>query len=285
MQRRIGLAAAILHVALVCPAVRAVDGVIEINQATVEGDGGFPYVISEPGSYILTGNLSVPGNNTTAIEVRADDVTLDLNGFAIQCSESDGVSCEPSFQGGEGVTAFFVSGENSDNAGNTVVRNGTIRRMGFHGVNIDSGLVEGIQALENGGFGIRVGAGGVTDCLARSNSSKGIGIGKGVATTNIAVLNGTDGIAVREGVAQNNVSESNGASGIKSEGSALILGNRVTGNSGDALNLDSETGGVSGYADNVVEGVVTLGQAIGCNLIDGSQICPNPPSNLPFNTR
>ncbi len=85
MQRRIGLAVAILQVVLVCPAIRAADGVIEINQAAVEADGGFPYVISEPGSYILTGHLSVPGGNTSAIEVRADDVTLDLNGFAIGC--------------------------------------------------------------------------------------------------------------------------------------------------------------------------------------------------------
>ena len=279
MKKRLVLLAFVLCV----PALWAADGVIEINQAAVEAGGGFPYVISEPGNYMLTGNLSVPGGDTTAIEVRADDVTLDLNGFAVGCGglfDPDD-PCDLG-SGGEGVTAFFVRGENSDNASNTVVRNGTIRGMGFHGVNIDSGLVEGIQAQFNGGFGIRVGAGVVTDCLARNNGAKGIGIGKGVATTNIALSNGTDGIGVREGVAQNNVSESNGASGIRSEGSALILGNRVSGNSGDALNLDSETGGVSGYADNVIEGVVTLGQAIGCNLIDGSQICPN---TLQFNTR
>ena len=45
----------------------AADGVIEINQATVEANDGFPYVISEPGSYILTGHLSVLNANTTAI--------------------------------------------------------------------------------------------------------------------------------------------------------------------------------------------------------------------------
>ena len=205
-------------------------------------------------------------------------MTLDLNGFAVGCGglfAPDDICDFGSGSEGEGVTAFFVSGGNSDNAGNTVVRNGTISGMGFHGVNIDSGLVEGIQAQFNGGLGILVGAGAVTDCLARNNGATGIRIGKGVATTNIALLNGSVGIWVREGVAQNNVSESNGSSGIRSEGSALILGNRVTGNSGDALNLDSETGGVSGYADNVIEGVVTLGQPIGCNLIDGSQVCPD----------
>ncbi len=95
------------------PALWAADGVIEINQATVEANGGFPYVISEPGSYKLTGHLSVL--NTTAIEVRADDVTLDLNGFAIGCGglfDPDD-PCELGNRG-EGVTAFFVSGENSD---------------------------------------------------------------------------------------------------------------------------------------------------------------------------
>ncbi len=35
---------------------QAADGVIEINRASVEAGGGFPYVISEPVSYNLTGN-------------------------------------------------------------------------------------------------------------------------------------------------------------------------------------------------------------------------------------
>ena len=95
-------------------------------------------------------------------------------------------------------------------------------------------------------------------------------------------------------------------SSVRSDGrkrqrrSALILGNRVINNSGAGLNLIPELDGVSGYADNVIDGVVTDdagnvqpqpigcngtvtgGQAIGCNLIDGSLICP---SQLPFNTR
>ena len=281
MKKRLVLAAFVLCV----PALWAADGVIEINQADVEANGGFPYVISEPGSYILTGNLSVPGNNTTAIEVRADDVTLDLNGFAIGCGglfDVDDICLLGS--GGEGVTAFFVSGENSDSASNTVVRNGTIRGMGRNGVNVNSGLVEGIQALRNKSFGIRVGEGAVTNCLAQTNFGTGIGLGKGVAASNIASFNGGDGMNVRDGVVRNNVIESNLGDGIVSEGSAVILGNQVSSNSGTALNLTPELDGVSGYADNVIEGAVTDGQTIGCNLIDGIQICPNP-SNLPFNTR
>jgi len=262
-------------------ALWAADGVTEINQASVEAAGGFPYTITEPGSYLLTGNLTVPDENTSAIEVRADDVTLDLNGFAIQCADSDGVNCEPSPGSGEGVTVFFVIGENFDTGSNTVVRNGTVRGMGFAGVKIDFGLVEGIQALENGGPGIVMGEGVIADCVARENAGTGIELEKGVAAANIAVLNGGDGIKVRNGVARNNTSAGNDGDGIVSEGSALILGNNVTNNSGAGLNLVSESGGVSGYTGNVINDTVTGGQAIGCNLIDGSQICPN----LPINTR
>ena len=69
----------------------AVDGVVLINQASAlagnvtPGDTpGFPVTISQPGSYRLAGNLTVPDANTTAIEVTATgQVTVDLNGFVI----------------------------------------------------------------------------------------------------------------------------------------------------------------------------------------------------------
>jgi hypothetical protein len=47
--------------------------------------GGFPYTISQPGSYRLSGNLVVPGD-TNGFQIAANNVTLDLNGFNIQCS-------------------------------------------------------------------------------------------------------------------------------------------------------------------------------------------------------
>ena len=65
----------------------AVDGVVLINQSTVMAQGGFPYVISQPGSYKLSGNLVAP-LNSTAIVVSASNVTLDLNGFSVQCSSN-----------------------------------------------------------------------------------------------------------------------------------------------------------------------------------------------------
>ncbi len=60
----------------------AVDGVTLINQSTVTAAGGFPYVISQPGSYKLSGNLTVPAGKD-GIDIHSPNVTLDLNGFAI----------------------------------------------------------------------------------------------------------------------------------------------------------------------------------------------------------
>ena len=251
----------VLTVALTLTA-QAADGVIEINQAIVEANDGFPYVISEPGSYILSGNLTVPDENTTAIEVQADHVTVDLNGFAIigpvQCTAENGsVSCSPEGTG-FGVRAQF--------AFPTVVRNGSVRGMGSGGVQIDSGRVEGIRALENGGRGI--GARGiVTRCFAQLNGEFGIAVFDGIVEHSFALFNSTFGIAVVGGVARGNASDS-----IFVNDGAL-LGNWIE-NELELLNF-------SGYADNVIDGVVTDNagevqpQPIGCNLIDGNLVCPD----------
>src|ERR1700704_150875 len=76
--------------AAISSSLYAVDGVVLIDQNralagnVTPGDApGFPVTISQPGSYRLSGNLTVPDINTTAIEITAENVTLDLNGFSI----------------------------------------------------------------------------------------------------------------------------------------------------------------------------------------------------------
>src|SRR5205807_10412712 len=68
----------------------AVDGVdlIDQNRAlagnVAPGDApGFPITISQAGSYRLSGNLTVADPNAVAIQITADFVTLDLNGFSV----------------------------------------------------------------------------------------------------------------------------------------------------------------------------------------------------------
>src|SRR5262245_43423647 len=68
----------------------AANGVVLIDQdralagnVTLGDAPGFPVTISQSGSYRLSGNLTVTNVDTTVIQVTADAVTLDLNGFSI----------------------------------------------------------------------------------------------------------------------------------------------------------------------------------------------------------
>ena len=66
------------------PTAHAVDGVVLIDQnralagGVTPGDApGFPVVINTPGIYKLASNLVVPNENTTAIQINVDNVTID----------------------------------------------------------------------------------------------------------------------------------------------------------------------------------------------------------------
>src|SRR5262245_25013784 len=113
----------------------AVDGVVLITQNLVTASGGFPFTITQAGSYGLGGNLTVPAN-IDGIVIAADNVTLDLNGFAILGSG-----------GGSGVSDAGVV-----HSGITV-RNGTVRNFATGIEFFHSGLtnVEQIRALQNSG--------------------------------------------------------------------------------------------------------------------------------------
>ncbi len=131
----------------------AVDGVLEINQACAVNTGcfsgdsaGFPVTIGQAGSYQLTGNLTVPDENTTAIQIIIANVTVNLNGFAIigptQCS---GIPPLCSGLGnGVGITG---------SAGRTTVKNGTIHGMGSAGILLTgtSNEVSALSLNSNGG--------------------------------------------------------------------------------------------------------------------------------------
>jgi hypothetical protein len=56
----------------------AVDGQVLINQSTVMAAGGFPYKITQPGSYKLSGNLVV-ASSTDGIDISVSNVSIDLN--------------------------------------------------------------------------------------------------------------------------------------------------------------------------------------------------------------
>jgi hypothetical protein len=124
----------------------AVDGVILIDQNkamagnVTPGDApGFPATISQSGSYRLSGNLTVPNADTTAIQIITDNVTLDLNGFTIKgptvCTSTTisgpVTSCSPTGLGlgiiARGADSLFL-------LDNITILNGTIRGMGSNGI-------------------------------------------------------------------------------------------------------------------------------------------------------
>ncbi len=69
---------------------------IAVNAANTPGASGAMYVISQPGSYYLTGNITSTGPGS-AIRIDASDVTLDLGGFRIDGAGTGqmGVSVAP----------------------------------------------------------------------------------------------------------------------------------------------------------------------------------------------
>src|SRR5262249_53071646 len=82
---------------------------------------GFPVTISQPGSYRLSSNLDVPSHGL-GIDIQADDVSIDLNGFRIRGNAMSGRAIAA------GAAPIPSSGFKG-----IVVRNGTIS-------NFDTGI-------------------------------------------------------------------------------------------------------------------------------------------------
>ena len=157
----------------------AADGQILINQATVNAAGGFPYKITQPGSYKLSGNLTVLAPNSDAIDINADNVTLDLNGFSII---------------GPGCSFFFLV-YTCEGSPNTVAINSQ-----SSGVAVLNGSITGFSA------GVMLsGMGGYVSQLRVQRNSTGIQATHAIVAHNNASANNfgiiTDASTVTENVA------------------------------------------------------------------------------------
>jgi hypothetical protein len=254
------IAALGLLFALVAVPARAVDGVVEINSARVVAGGitaddtpGYPVTISASGSYRLTGSLrelsAEPTVNTPVIEITADDVTLDLNGFEILCAHCVSLTCRPCSSG-------TADGIHAASRQNTAILNGTIRDMPRHGIFLDGcegAYIDRVRAVGNGSDGISPG----TYCLVRSSMATGnggVGINGG-SYCNVAenTAEGNDGVGISQarGLVYQNVVASNGGIGVNASNGTAVIGNTIRSNTG--LGLSAATGSV-GYAENALSG-------------------------------
>ncbi|HXG46814.1 MAG TPA: right-handed parallel beta-helix repeat-containing protein [Methylomirabilota bacterium] len=240
--------------------------------------GSLPYIITQPGSYYLTTNLTGTFGQH-GITVIADDVTLDLGGFSLQ-------------GGGSGLSGIVVTGFRR----NLRLRNGTISDWtgmgvaafgavdssfeGLHlqrntGTGLDAGsnsVIRACTAVENGA-GIAAWRGSViTDCVARGNRGNGLvanagssiqrclasqngdtGIrlaAGGLVTDCVSHANGTNGVTASQSVISRCSISQNGGVGIEAGLASHVSGCVIQGNRGDGLRIDS--GAV--VTDNVCSG-------------------------------
>ncbi|MCA9310329.1 MAG: right-handed parallel beta-helix repeat-containing protein [Phycisphaerales bacterium] len=176
-----------------------------IGPDTTPGDSANLFIINQPGSYFLTGNI-IGQAGKTGIRITADHVRLDLNGFTLQ-----GVS-----ESREGIRIYSSW---------VTVRNGSVTGWGRQGLrgfselsqegtvvehvsaidNVDDGIdvyenaiIRNCQAHQNGGHGIEVYSGSlIEDCIVRYNTMDGIHTNFGCMVQDCSALqNGGHGIRV-----------------------------------------------------------------------------------------
>jgi hypothetical protein len=264
----------------------AVDGVIEINQAKADAGAvngslasdpaGFPVVITQPGAYRLTGDLTVPDTSTTAIQVTAANVDIDLNGFAILGPYTYiGAPFICSYGSGPGVHSTSAS------ATNVRVHDGTIRGVGGSGVALQGrSEISHVLAQENGGYGFIAGDRSIVS-ENRVINNCGVGINAGDSSSvweNVVSGNSEDGILIGQtSSASGNTVTGNGTPagfycGIRSFGQSGGWDNTVT---------DNPAGCAGSGSDNCCP--LSNVRVQSCNLVDQANgelrtCCPNPSS-------
>ena len=200
--------------ALVTPAL-ALDGQGTIAQTSTTV---FPIRITAAGSYVVTTNIVPASTTVDAIDVNANNVSINLNGFSIIGRGS-----------GSGV------GINGASHASISVTNGTVTSMGSRGVLLgNNALVKGVNAISNGSDGIAAGNNSEVDnCGASSNAGAGIVCGNDcLIQDNAADANSVDGMYTGTGgTVIRNAASDNTFYGIHS-GINAGLGKNVLGNNG-----------------------------------------------------
>jgi hypothetical protein len=210
----------------------------------------------------LSGNLTLTDANTNAIEITADGVSIDLNGFSILgpavCTGVPVTSCTP---------LGFGIGVSSSHS-NISVSNGIIRGMG-QGIQFTGGSnnVDRLQATGNSGTGITPGNGQsiVSSSVSSFNGEEGI-FGNGKFIGNVVEGNGNDGI-VFSGLVLDNVIRNNKGDGIR--GTGVISHNFSLTNGGRGIRPDcAATVTENLLIGNVMGNIVPLG--LGCVILNNA---------------
>lgn len=255
---------------------------VAISATNTPGDGDSVFKITQPGSYYLTGNAAgASGRN--GIEVASDNVTIDLNGFAlvgvtgalngVQASGQGGVT----IRGGT-INGWPQAGVTGGGNGNTVVCEDLIVRgnMGRGLDLVDNSRVARCSVVGNTGLGLRLGSGSLAEsCVIQGNGLGGAEVLSGSALVNstiafnggVSVLLNGDGASCRENVIRINAGNTVGIRVAGLDG--LIEDNRITGaSSASQIGLQLQ----SSSARNVVKGNMVQRCSDNHELFAGNQL-------------
>lgn len=238
-------------------AVHAQDGRLEINQACAAGDGcfggddpGFPVQLVQPGSYVLTGQLTPPDDTTALlVSASAEGSTIDLNGFEIRgpeaCSGTPVTSCSGT------ASADGISGSST---ASVTVKNGRISGMARVGILLGrDATIEQVEVEACGSAGISLGdASTVVGARAERNLFQGINLGRDARVRSVHVAgNGSQGVIAGDGaVVSTTTSHQNGMSGIYLESGSLMKDATVSESGSYGVNLEGDAAVIDSVVRN-----------------------------------
>jgi parallel beta-helix repeat protein len=148
---------------------------------SLPGDITHKYIISQPGSYYLTGDINTI-IDIYGIQINAGNVTIDLCGFTISGAKPGSAS---------GI--YMIDRKNIE------IRNGTIRDFGRYGIfesqntSASHHRVINVRAIDNGQGGIFLYGKGnlIKDCTVSDNGTSASGIPSyGIYTSSAAIVTG-----------------------------------------------------------------------------------------------
>jgi len=201
---------------------------IAVNDENTPGDADSRFKITESGSYYLLDNV-VGADRLVGIEIAASGVTLDLMGY-----ELIGLVLPPGMsQSGVRVTQA--------GALNVVIRNGSTRGWGSHGIDaLQAGsiVIEDLVASQNIGDGVRVGDDAVLRRVqATQNGGAGASTGAGAQLRSVHAANNDGvGLSVGDDSAIHSCVANDNAQGVIAGAGCKIIEVVASANTGDGIN-------------------------------------------------
>ncbi|MCB2156468.1 right-handed parallel beta-helix repeat-containing protein [bacterium] len=203
---------------------------IPINQETVPGGAVATFLITEPGSYYLTENLTGE-ENKDGISVTADDVTIDLHGFTLTGVPNSKIAI------------------NAASSSNFRVSNGTVRTWPEGGVvGYIHTRIDGLLVYDCGGAGISTSGSAIMrncrvvssastayyagdlayleNCTAASGDGAGFAFGGGCVIRNCTAIN-NGGVGFAQGSGGGSILENCVSNLNNPDGFSLCAGNIV----------------------------------------------------------